>query len=412
MALNRGILPLRSRAWEPTAWEPGELVAPLICAAVVLTLVSIFASGLVWAGALVCWIWDGVRSRRFSVGLPSFYPWLLAFLAGGVVAVAFSPEVTVSLRYLEKFVKFFGIFLFFGSVTRRQIEKALFWTIGVGGASATWALGQYFWFKKIDLMHRIDGFMSHWMTFSGQVMILSVVVAAWLLFRRRRAEDWKWLRLSLWSVLVVLVLACLLTMTRSAWIGLAGGIALLLALRHFRLVLPGLLVLVLLFALSPARFKDRFYSGFNLNDTTTRGRLELAETGLEMIRLHPWTGVGPRLVQRTALQLKGGDGFPSELFQHLHNNVLQIAAELGIPVLLIWLGLWIRVLLDLWRFRRSEDELLRFLAHAALAVVVSVQLMGLFEYNFGDSEIAVLLFFVITVPYALSRRTEPGEAGA
>ena len=70
------------------------------------------------------------------------------------------------------------------------------------------------------------------------------------------------------------------------------------------------------------------------------------------------------------------------------------------------------MLLDLWRFRRSEDELLRFLAHAGLAVVVSVQLMGLFEYNFGDSEIAVLLFFVITVPYALSRRTEPGEAGA
>lgn len=403
MALNRGILPLRSRVSASSDFEPGELVAPLICAAVVLTLISIFASGVIWTVALVCWIWDGVRRKHLVVGLPSFYPWLLAFLGAVIVAIAASPDVLASLKYLEKFIKFFGIFLFFGYVTRAQIEKSLYWIYGIAAASAAWALGQYFLFKRIDLMHRIDGFMSHWMTFSGQVMICAVAVAAFLLFRPRRADEWRWLRPLLGLVLGVLVLACLLTMTRSAWIGLSGGLALLLAFRHYRLVVPALLVLLLVFVFLPAQFKTRLYSGFNLNDTTTRGRVELAETGFEMVRLHPWTGVGPRLVQQTALQMKGNRAFPAELFQHLHNNVLQIAAELGLPALLIWFGFWIRVVIDLWIFRSSEDEFLRFLAHAALAVVVAVQLMGVFEYNFGDSEIAVLLFFVITVPYAVSQ---------
>lgn len=388
-----------------SAVEPSRLVAPLICAAVVLTLISIFASGVVWSVALLCWIWDAVKKGRITLGLPSYYPWLLAFLGAVVVAIAASPDFLASLKYLEKFVKFFGIFLFFGYVTRSQIEKALYWIYGLAGASAAWALAQYFWFKNVDLMHRIDGFMSHWMTFSGQVMICSVGIAAYLLFRPRKVAEWKWLRPLLWLILSVLVAACMLTMTRSAWIGLSGGIALLLALRHFRLVIPGLLVLLLVFVFLPARFKTRFYSGFSLNDTTTRGRVELAETGIEMIRVHPWTGVGPRLVQRTALQMKGSEGFPPELFQHLHDNVLQIGAELGIPALLIWLGFWIRVTIDLWRFRSSEDEFLSFLAHAGLAVVVAVQLMGVFEYNFGDSEIAVLLFFIITIPYAVSRRS-------
>jgi putative inorganic carbon (hco3(-)) transporter len=403
VALNRGILPLRSRSWAISGIDPGELVAPLICAAVVLTLVSIFASGVVWSVALLCWIWDAIRKKHITLGLPSYYPWLLAFLGAVIVAIAASPDFPASLKYLEKFVKFFGIFLFFAYVTRSQIKKALYWIYGLAGASAAWALAQYFWLKNVDLMHRIDGFMSHWMTFSGQAMICAVGVAAYLLFRPRKSGEWRWLRPLLGLTLFVLVVACLLTMTRSAWIGLSGGIALLLALRHFRLVIPGLLVLLLVFVFLPARFKTRFYSGFNLNDTTTQGRVELAETGIEMIRLHPWTGVGPRLVQRTALRMQGSEGYPPELFQHLHNNVLQIAAELGIPALLIWLGFWVRVMVDLWRFRSSGDEFLSFLAHAGLAVIVSVQLMGVFEYNFGDSEIAVLLFFIITVPYAASR---------
>jgi putative inorganic carbon (HCO3(-)) transporter len=403
VALNRGILPLRSRDWVSSGFEPGELVAPLICAAVILTLISIFASGVIWSVALLCWIWDAVKRKRIVLGLPSFYPWLIAFLGAVVVAIAASPDFLASLKYLEKFGKYFGIFLFFGYVTRSQIEKALYWIYGLAGASAAWALTQYFWFRNVDLMHRIDGFMSHWMTFSGQAMICSVGVAAYLLFRRRKAGEWKWLRPLLWLTLSVLVIACMLTMTRSAWIGLAGGMAVLLTLRRFRWVLPGLLLLLLVFVFLPAQFKTRLYSGFNLSDTTTRGRVELAETGIEMIRQHPWTGVGPRLVQRTALQMKGSKDYPPELFQHLHDNVLQIGAELGIPALLIWVGFWVRVMLDLWRFRSSEDEFLCFLAHAGLGVVVSVQLMGVFEYNFGDSEIAVLLFFIITVPYAVSQ---------
>ncbi|MEJ2147562.1 MAG: O-antigen ligase family protein [Acidobacteriota bacterium] len=401
MVTKRGVLPRRSRVPSLSAFEPGEFIAPLICTAVVLTLISIFAAGVVLLAAVLCWISDGVKRRRVVLGLPAFSPWLLAFLGAGVIAIAASPDLLASLKYLEKFVRFLWVFVFFGYASRRQIEKTLYWIFGVVSASALWGLLQYCWFENIDLMHRIDGFMSHWMTFSGQVMMSAVMIAAFLLFRPKQKGEWKWLRLLLWLALAVLMTACLLSMTRSAWLGLSTGIGLLLVLRHLRLAIPGALVLVLVLIFLPAQFKARLYSGFDLNDTTTQGRVELAETGIEMIRLHPWTGVGPRLVQQTAVRLKRSDGFPPELFQHLHNNALQIAAEMGLPALLIWLGFWIRVVVDLWRFRSSGDEFLCFLAHAALAALLSFQLMGLFEYNFGDSEIVVLLFFIISAPYVV-----------
>lgn len=91
---------------------------------------------------------------------------------------------------------------------------------------------------------------------------------------------------------------------------------------------------------------------------------------------------------------------------HLHNNILQTAAERGIPTLLAWLTFMALVFLSLLRLLKNKDPALRALTAAGLGAVVGLFTAGLFEYNFADSEITTLFLYMITIPFTLARIQE------
>jgi O-antigen ligase len=88
----------------------------------------------------------------------------------------------------------------------------------------------------------------------------------------------------------------------------------------------------------------------------------------------------------------------------MHNNLLQFAAERGIPCALAWLWLMVKLAGDHWiRFRQTPatDEIKAVSAVGFTAVVVLFT-AGLFEFNFGDSEVLMVFLFLVSAPYALS----------
>jgi hypothetical protein len=42
----------------------------------------------------------------------------------------------------------------------------------------------------------------------------------------------------------------------------------------------------------------------------------------------------------------------------------------------------------------------QFMIHGTIGIVISLFVAGMFEYNFGDSEIKMLFLTLITLPYA------------
>jgi O-antigen ligase len=130
-----------------------------------------------------------------------------------------------------------------------------------------------------------------------------------------------------------------------------------------------------------------------------------------MIRANPWFGVGPKNVSYAALKYRGHNEFPDWMYQHMHNNFLQIAAEIGIPGVLIWLWLMIRFAWDAllcYRYANGRSfpagEGLRrealTAACTALAAWGALMIAGMFEYNFGDSEVLTFFLFLASAPYA------------
>jgi len=82
---------------------------------------------------------------------------------------------------------------------------------------------------------------------------------------------------------------------------------------------------------------------------------------------------------------------------HMHSNVLQIALERGVPALIVWLimlGLYARML---WRIVRhaDTDEFSRGVALGALGGLIGFFTSGLVHYNWGDSEVVTIFYFIM-----------------
>jgi O-antigen ligase len=101
------------------------------------------------------------------------------------------------------------------------------------------------------------------------------------------------------------------------------------------------------------------------------------------------------------------EGFVDPTVGHLHNNLIQTAAETGIPSALAYVALVVASFVGAWPLARDRSRpVVRSLARGALAANAALFVAGMFEYNFGDVEIlrAMLLFLVL--PFAAARATE------
>jgi O-antigen ligase len=267
-----------------------------------------------------------------------------------------------------------------------------------------------------DAIYRATGPLGHYMTFSG---VLLVAVPALLTIRGRTK------RLVAHLVAGSAVGMIGLTLTRSAWIGCGVALIVFFASRFVapaKIVggadadVPGqrpavyamgavvalVIIAVFLLALAgPDALYDRAASTFSMENQSNLDRIAMAATGLEIIRAHPWLGIGPGLMGRV---------YPAWVVDwavraenpHLHNNLLQIAAERGLIGLSAWLWMMAAFAILAWRVLRvagptgpGGPE-----ARAALAALAGFLTMGMFEYNFSDSEVLMALLFVVSLPLA------------
>ena len=215
----------------------------------------------------------------------------------------------------------------------------------------------------------------------------------------------------MWPALVMpaLVVALALTLGRSAWIGASVAIALLLALKDFRLTVLLPVFIALLFAIAPGTVTKRVMSIFDVQEPTNQDRLAMIEIGARIIKDRPLTGVGPNMIPRVYAQYRP-DYAINKVNPHLHNVPLQIAAERGLPALAD-----LAVVRDRTRWPRtsvsSVTQADKVPAAAGLAAVAAMLAAGLFEYNFGDSEFLMLFLVLVTLPFAAARGDD-GTASA
>jgi putative inorganic carbon (hco3(-)) transporter len=374
----------------------------LTALAVTATLLGIAPAQILLALALLSAITNSALKRNFPFRFPPLKLPLFLFMGFTVLALLASPEPGIGRAPINKFWLFCIVWLTVNFFTAPRIIKTYQALFGVGVVAAVLAIVQFYFLARNTMRFRVTGFMGHWMTLSGEMMLVFICLVVYLVFAQPKRR-WFW-----FLVLVLLALALAVTLTRSVWIATVTALILILLIRFYdwRTLAAMGVALVLAVSLAPGVFQNRMQSVFDTSDPSNYARLAIWKAGLRMVEAHPWLGVGPQRVYRVFYDYHP---IPMDRFRdgfypvHLHNNLLQFAAERGIPCALAWLWLIVKLGLDHWQgFRRCGDDFQKkAILATGLMTIIALFVAGLFEFNFGDSEVLMIFLFLVSAPYAL-----------
>jgi O-antigen ligase len=354
--------------------------------------VSIAAAGILLAFTLACW-GAFVLLHEERTAVPRMFWPLLVYAAVTLISAAFSPDPHASFVDSKQLVLFLLVPVVYEFARGSRAMTVMTVIITVGAVSAAFGIIQYGLLNYDNLGQRPRGTLSHYMTYSGLLLLVICAAVARLLFERR---DRTWPAVMMPALLVAIVL----TLTRSAWVGTCVGVALLFTLKDVRLLAVAPIVGAVFLAIAPPHVTSRLYSMFDPQDPTNRDRVAMLREGAAMIRTHPLTGVGPNMVERV-YEIYRDPSAVEKVNPHLHNVPMQIAAERGLPALAVWLWFIISTVAALVAVRRHSQY--PSLPAAGLAAVAGMIAAGLFEYNFGDSEFLMLFLVLVTLPLAAER---------
>ena len=296
----------------PAAATPvlDRLAQAALLAFVASVQISIAAAGILLTLTFLCWIAVLVRDR-VRPSTPSAFALLAVYAVATLVSAAFSISPEASIADSKQLVLFALVPAVFTLARGRRAATVVDVVIAVGAASAAYGVIQYAMFHYDNLGQRPQGALTHYMTYSGVLMLVVCAALARVVFGTR---DRAWPAL----VMPALVAALSLTLGRSAWVGTSAAVALLLGLKDFRLTAFLPLAVAAVLALAPDTVTSRMMSMFDLQDPSNRDRVAMIKTGVNMVAADPLTGVGPNMVPRAYRDLprrqrrRGGQPPPAQ----------------------------------------------------------------------------------------------------
>lgn len=380
---------------------PEETPKP-VALAVLFYIGHLFCAG--WVASSECFAFLTMATVAYAlyrgVLTPSFHilyvPLVLYALVSTVSALTADRRIhsVGEIALWGKIMLFPAALILFRNVPRSRLTAVrMFFIFGI--FSAAFGLGQYIArYGRHDLEHRITGQSAHVMTLSGLLLPASLV---FLIF---------WIH-NLRSIVpmigaVMTHLALLLTYTRSAWIGWIVAVAVLLALKWPKALAWAIPLGILAISLAPLPLFSRVVSSFDVRQSSNLDRIRMAEAGVEIIKDYPLLGVGPANVKEVYPLYRKHDA-PRFRIPHLHNNLIQLWAERGVLALVAYLFLQF---LFLRECARGWGGPATKFAEIGVAVTVAMFSAGLFEFNFGDTEVFWILLDVFAMVIAFIERPE------
>ncbi|MBL7021334.1 MAG: O-antigen ligase family protein [Nitrospinaceae bacterium] len=332
---------------------------------------------------------------------------ILCFCLACVLSIVTSVDLESSLKLLKKLIQFVILFWVANTVQDEKQRDLLFKLVILAGvAAAIYGLVPLlnpgsFSPERLYAATRPIGTMSVPSTFSGILMIVGLVALGRLLFRKPK-EYW------VLGSAGIISLGLLLTLTRQAWLGFFIGSVFLLFFwnKKYLIVVPLLLVGLLLFG--PEGIKDRMHSYTNLKDDQFRQRVLTWKGGWRIFKDHPITGCGFKCVDSIHSQYPDPSGYV-EYFRGMHSNIFQLLVDTGIVGFGTWLSIWATYFIEVfkrWKTlarEKSQDNAAGILMGSS-AAIIGFLVGGFFETNIYDSEIAMLVYFLMGLSLAQTKK--------
>lgn len=393
------------------------------------TVIALAALILVW---IVRWLVTG----RPSVSTPLDVS-LLALSLTIPIAVWASALPEVTLPKLTGLILGLAVFRLTTAAvrTRRGLTgaTAAFLVIGLGVAIfGTLATA---WPRKWWVVDRLLDTLPQWLQglpgaeaginpnqlAGALIMVLPVSLA--MLVAPTGGHPWRIWTVRLIGLLLSLFLGLLLflTQSRSAWIGLAAGLATMIGLRWrwARILLAGAIVVLalILWRMGPESVMQRLFQVVNQSEigglvgtVSLEGRMEIWNRALYAIQDFPFTGTGLGTFRQVVRVL-----YPLFLISpdfdigHAHNVLLQVALDLGLPGLIAYLALvgtagWLG-----WRSAQTARNPDRWLAVGAVGSLVAFHTYGMTDAIALGAKPGVVFWLLVALAVVLGTIDQRAE---
>jgi O-antigen ligase len=384
-----------------------RLIYWLTLVAVVSVTFSVWLSSVTMGTAIVLWLGLLIACGKEAFPATPLDRYFLLYLCAEALATIFSVDPAASLLNMKRFFLISFVYLsLLAMADRRRLRSTV---VALVCVAAGLSCVEIFTLSSVGGHYARLSLFQHSLTEGGIKLIVLLLIIPFMI-RSDAPRAW---RVGAAVAGIPLFVGLVLTQSRSSWLGLVGGVTAIGMLQNKKLLIL-LVLLVVLFALfAPADFHSRAMSIFDPSMGSNLSRIHMLTTGWKMFLDHPVFGVGDIDLKRIYVTyiepIEEGEG------GHLHNNLMMLLVTLGIVGFVATAVLFVQIFrtgLQAVRATR-HDWMLGSLTIGSFAAYVGFHINGLFEWNFGDHEIAVLLWF--TVGAALVARklaTEPGEMAA
>ena len=383
----------------------GQVIWVLLVAFCLAVPLSIAASQGLAVLAMLVWVGERVaRGRPYARGrvagrlkwdrTPLDLP-ILCFVAAALASVFWGADTATSLKGARTYGLILIIYLVADQVRDlgrlRWLVLALLAGMSIGSVlkicevasvarevARAAGTSEMFWDAVTE-----EGSMSQ----AGQLLVAIGLGVALLMNEKRRG----WL-LALGAVLAVMLVAEMLNFKRGAWAGLICivGVAGWLRMKKLVLVVAAAAVTVLLFY-EPAW--NRVVTLREEFSVDKGGRLAMWKTVPAIMKDYPM-GVG---IDNVGLMREYDPGIEEDR-DHMHNTYVQLLVEtgpLGLAAFLWWMIVFVRAAGGMLRRSRACGGITDAVAVAAVSVMAGFLVNGLVEFNFGDSEVVMMIYFLM-----------------
>lgn len=336
-----------------------------------------------------------VMPKRIAV------PTLVLILAA-TVSVAFAPDTASALGILKSWFILPALFAY--AIWRSEVPlKTLRTALTVGGTiAALYAIGHFFltdaW-VDYEGVKRAVGFFSqpnYLALFIAPILTLSIAGL--------RENSGKLQRAAALFAILSMVVAILLSYSRAGIITVIVCIPLIALFQYgWKHLVVSLCTGVLLFVaayVSIPSFQKRFTSILDTkSQTTSRTRVEITQASLNMLKSHPFTGVGLGGYQEAYSTYRIPDALEKEVL-HPHNVYLAFWTQTGLLGLLAFITLAATAFLK--KLRSSSGEV-----RAAALAGVSILIIGFFDTTYWKNDLS-LVFWVLVAMATVKARSYRG----
>lgn len=222
----------------------------------------------------------------------------------------------------------------------------------------------------------------------GSFLLLTVAYCLGLFVQLRSFK----IRIALFFVFMLSCICLLLTFSRGNWVALFCVFSLFVSFFYHKAFWPFVTGGLMVFYLGRNIFARRLLSIFLLEDTSAELRIAYIESTIAMIHEHPW-GVGWYGYQFAFPEYDFYLKDPTVIMYHCHNLYLNIAAELGIIGLVLFLytaGNFFALAYKL--YKKAKIPWVKGIACGYMLSLVGTFVGGLTDYTLFNIQLGMLFW--------------------